>query len=149
MTIPANLLAQTGIAAYFVAIYLQVTLPLGAVLFVAAAVVHAWGARSRGRVGVPAGTLRRVGIAAALGTVGTLLLAGYHGSYWNEHHWQTPGEPFPMAVVALLAIQIALIARVAYTAQRRAVAVLWGAVWLWVQLVGAVVALGGPALGGL
>jgi hypothetical protein len=146
---PANFVAQTGIAAYFVATFLVMTLPLGVVLFVVAALVHARGQQAHGPVGVPAGTLRRVGVAAALGTIGTLLLAGYHGSYWFGHDQRPPGRPFSVAVLALLAIQIALLGRVAFAARRRGAVVLWGAVWLWVQLVVALVALGGPALGAL
>src|SRR5690349_3902126 len=149
MQIPAHLLSQIGMAAYMVAMLLILTSPVGIVLFVVAGILHTRGPEPYEPVGLPPGLLRRVAIAAALCSVGTIVLAGYHASYYFAHDRHSPGGPFALAILALLVAQLLLVAWLVRSARRRGLLMLWGALWLWVQLVAALVASGGPALGAL
>jgi hypothetical protein len=144
----ATVLDQTGVAAYFVFLYLVLTSPIGAVLSLVAISSKARGPYAREPLGVPQGVRRGATIAAVLAAILLLVVAGYHGAYWMQNSHADPPH-IGILVGALLLLQIGLTVWAASRAKRHRLTALWGAVWIWTQLVIAFVAFVGPVLGAL
>ena len=143
-----TVLNQTGIAAYFVFMYLVLSSPIGALLSLVAIWSKARGPYAREPLGVPQGVLRGAGIAAAVTAVLLLVVAGFHGAYWMRNKHADPPH-IGIVVAALFLLQIGLVVWAARRAKRHRLTALWGAVWIWMQLVIAFVAFVGPVLGAL
>jgi hypothetical protein len=144
----ATVLNQTGVAAYFVLLYLGLSSPIGAVLSLVAVSSKTRGPYAREPLGVPQGVLRGAAIAAVFVAILLLIVAGYHGAYWMRNSHADPPH-IGIVVGALFLLQIGLTVWAASRAKRRRLTALWGAVWIWTQLVIAFVAFVGPVLGAL